>query len=226
MLDDADFDTAALVHRIRMVSHAGQGCAITTRMLVPRTHHDEIVETGRRTTSGWCATATRPTTGTYMGPLISEKQRDKVDGMVKRAVEAGATLVTGGEKVEPGLLLCADAAHRRRPGQRDRPGRGVRTGAGRDRLRRRRRRRAHRQQLHLRAVRRGVRQRGPRASRWRAASAPAPSRINGGMLLRPGQPVRRLQAVRDRPGDGRWPGSRSSWSARPLSADGGRASER
>src|ERR1700735_3397137 len=40
----------------------------------------------------------------YMGPLISEKQRDKVDGMVKRAVEAGATLVTGGEKVDPGFF--------------------------------------------------------------------------------------------------------------------------
>ena len=39
-----------------------------------------------------------------MGPLISEKQRDKVDGMVKRAVEAGATLVAGGEKVDPGYF--------------------------------------------------------------------------------------------------------------------------
>jgi acyl-CoA reductase-like NAD-dependent aldehyde dehydrogenase len=39
-----------------------------------------------------------------MGPLISDKQRDKVDGMVKRAVEAGATLVTGGEKVDPGYF--------------------------------------------------------------------------------------------------------------------------
>ena len=36
--------------------------------------------------------------------MISEKQRDKVDGMVKRAVEAGATLVTGGEKVSPGFF--------------------------------------------------------------------------------------------------------------------------
>ena len=41
---------------------------------------------------------------TYMGPLISEKQRDKVDGMVQRAVAAGATLVTGGEKKDPGYF--------------------------------------------------------------------------------------------------------------------------
>ena len=33
-----------------------------------------------------------------MGPLVSERQRDKVDGLVKRAVAAGARLVTGGQK--------------------------------------------------------------------------------------------------------------------------------
>lgn len=42
--------------------------------------------------------------GNYMGPLISERQRDKVDGLVRRAVAAGATLVTGGEKVDPGFF--------------------------------------------------------------------------------------------------------------------------
>jgi acyl-CoA reductase-like NAD-dependent aldehyde dehydrogenase len=39
-----------------------------------------------------------------MGPLISERQRNKVHGMVERAVAAGATLVTGGEKVDPGFF--------------------------------------------------------------------------------------------------------------------------
>src|SRR6201987_5905007 len=40
-----------------------------------------------------------------MGPLISERQRDKVDGLVQRAVAAGATLVTGGTKVDgPGFF--------------------------------------------------------------------------------------------------------------------------
>jgi acyl-CoA reductase-like NAD-dependent aldehyde dehydrogenase len=39
-----------------------------------------------------------------MGPLISERQRDKVHGMVRRAIDAGATLVTGGEKVDPGYF--------------------------------------------------------------------------------------------------------------------------
>jgi aldehyde dehydrogenase (NAD+) len=39
-----------------------------------------------------------------LGPLISERQRDKVDGMVRRAVAAGATLVTGGARVDPGYF--------------------------------------------------------------------------------------------------------------------------
>ena len=44
VLDDADVDTAALFAAFSMFSHAGQGCALTTRLLVPSKHHDEIVE--------------------------------------------------------------------------------------------------------------------------------------------------------------------------------------
>ena len=41
-----------------------------------------------------------------MGPLINERQRDKVDGMVQRAVAAGATLVTGGKRLDPGFFYA------------------------------------------------------------------------------------------------------------------------
>ncbi len=103
VLDDADFDTAALFSAFATASHAGQGCAITTRMLVPRKHHDEIVEKIKNNL-GVITYGDPSDPNTYMGPLISEKQRDKVDGMVKRAVDAGATLVAGGEKVTPGFF--------------------------------------------------------------------------------------------------------------------------
>jgi acyl-CoA reductase-like NAD-dependent aldehyde dehydrogenase len=103
VLDDADFDTAALFSAFATASHAGQGCAITTRMLVPRKHHDEIVEKIKNN-FGLIKYGDPSDPDTYMGPLISEKQRDKVDAMVKRAVEAGATLVAGGEKVDPGYF--------------------------------------------------------------------------------------------------------------------------
>ncbi|WP_280827564.1 aldehyde dehydrogenase family protein [Mycobacterium sp. OTB74] len=103
VLDDADFGMAAVFSAFSMVTHAGQGCALTSRLLVPRKHHDEIVEMIKTNFSHvrW-GDPTDPKT--YMGPLISEKQRDKVDAMVQRAVEAGATLVTGGEKKGPGYF--------------------------------------------------------------------------------------------------------------------------
>src|SRR3954447_14309451 len=103
VLDDADFDTAAMFSAFSMVSHAGQGCALTSRLLVPRTHHDEIVELVK-TNFSHVRYGDPNDPKTYMGPLISERQRDKVDGMVKRAVEAGAALVTGGEKGDPGYF--------------------------------------------------------------------------------------------------------------------------
>jgi acyl-CoA reductase-like NAD-dependent aldehyde dehydrogenase len=103
LLDDADFDMAALFSSFATASHSGQGCAITTRMLVPRKHHDEIVEKIKNN-FGLIKYGDPRDPDTFMGPLISEKQRDKVDGMVKRAVEAGATLVTGGKKIDPGFF--------------------------------------------------------------------------------------------------------------------------
>ena len=101
MLDDADFGTAAMFSAFSMVTHAGQGCALTSRVLVPRSRHDEFVEL-LKGNFGHVRYGDPNDPKTYMGPLISERQRDKVDAMVKRAVDAGATLVTGGEKKDPG----------------------------------------------------------------------------------------------------------------------------
>ena len=105
VLDDADLAAPLGMAAFATCSHAGQGCAITTRMLVPRQSHDAIV--------AQVAAALDQVTygdpadqGNYMGPLISERQRDKVDGMVQRAVAAGATLVTGGKKVDPGFFYA------------------------------------------------------------------------------------------------------------------------
>jgi acyl-CoA reductase-like NAD-dependent aldehyde dehydrogenase len=105
MLDDADFASAAMFAAFSMVTHAGQGCALTSRLLVPKSHHDEIVEL-------IAANFAKVRHGdpadprTYMGPLISERQRDKVDDMVARAVAAGATLVTGGKRLDPGYFYA------------------------------------------------------------------------------------------------------------------------
>jgi acyl-CoA reductase-like NAD-dependent aldehyde dehydrogenase len=103
VLDDADLRGPIGTATFATCSHAGQGCAIPTRMVVPRAQHDAIVEQVAAGLRG-VAYGDPADNANYMGPLISERQRDKVDGLVQRAVAAGATLVTGGEKVGPGYF--------------------------------------------------------------------------------------------------------------------------
>jgi aldehyde dehydrogenase (NAD+) len=106
LLDDADIEMPALVAAMSICSHAGQGCAITSRLLVPRSRHDEIVERVAAHLSN-VKVGNPAETGTYMGPLISQAQRDKVDGVVKRAVEAGARLAVGGSPIDgPGFFYA------------------------------------------------------------------------------------------------------------------------
>jgi acyl-CoA reductase-like NAD-dependent aldehyde dehydrogenase len=103
LLDDADIAGPAMMAAFATCSHAGQGCAIPTRMVVPRAKLDEVVEQVK-TMFGQVTYGDPTDPAIYMGPLISERQREKVDAMVQRAVEAGATLVTGGTRVDPGFF--------------------------------------------------------------------------------------------------------------------------
>lgn len=116
VLDDADLQGAAMMAAFTICSHAGQGCAITSRLLVPQDRHDEMVGM-LKALLGQIKYGDPADPETYMGPLISEKQRTKVHDMVQRAVAAGATLVTGGRPVdragffyEPTLLAGVDPA--------------------------------------------------------------------------------------------------------------------
>jgi len=115
VLDDADFDSALLVG-LAVCSHAGQGCAIPTRMLLPRSRYDEGVE---RLTSylGMVPYGDPQREDVMMGPLISAKQRDRVEGYIARGVEEGATLAVGGGRpaeqprgffVEPTMFTHVD----------------------------------------------------------------------------------------------------------------------
>ncbi|KKW66465.1 aldehyde dehydrogenase [Mycolicibacterium elephantis] len=105
ILDDADFSTSAMMAAFMITSHAGQGCAQTSRLLVPRAHHDEIVELVRQN-FGLITHGDPADPATFMGPLISERQRNKVDAMVKHAVAAGARLVVGGQRLDPGYFYA------------------------------------------------------------------------------------------------------------------------
>ena len=61
MLDDADPALAAMIAGFTICSHAGQGCAITTRLLVPEAKLDEMRRPRGRHAGRASPTATPPT---------------------------------------------------------------------------------------------------------------------------------------------------------------------
>jgi acyl-CoA reductase-like NAD-dependent aldehyde dehydrogenase len=116
LLDDGDVELAAMFCSFAAVSHSGQGCAITSRLVVPRDRYDDVVDVAR-TMLGSVAYGDPADPGTMMGPLISARQREKVAGYVDRAIADGAKAVIGGRApehlprgffYEPTLLVGAE----------------------------------------------------------------------------------------------------------------------
>jgi len=95
ILDDADLPGAAGVAGFSVCMHAGQGCAITTRLLVPRARYDEAVSIAAATMGGIKAGDPKDP-GTICGPLISARQRDRVQSYLDLATAEGGTFACGG----------------------------------------------------------------------------------------------------------------------------------
>ncbi len=98
VLDDADFSTALLAG-LGVCFHGGQGCAIQTRMLLPRSRYDEGVEFLKMAMS-YVPWGDPQTEGNIMGPLVSAKQRERVLGYIQKGIDEGATLALGGGRPE------------------------------------------------------------------------------------------------------------------------------
>ena len=95
VLDDADLAGACSMSAFTAAMHAGQGCAITTRLLVPRARYDEAVAAAAATMSSLKAgDPTEP--GTVCGPLISARQRDRVQSYLDSAIAEGGSFACGG----------------------------------------------------------------------------------------------------------------------------------
>jgi len=94
VLDDADFATA-LPAATTVCFHAGQGCAITTRLLVPRARYEEALEF-LKPIFQYFPYGDRNDMTQIMGPLVNAAQRDRVLDFIARGVAEGARLVTGG----------------------------------------------------------------------------------------------------------------------------------
>jgi aldehyde dehydrogenase (NAD+) len=113
VLDDADLSAACGTAAFMVCTHAGQGCAITTRLVVPRRQFDEAVDLTAATLKGLAA-GDPLDPGTVCGPLISGRQRTRVERYIRLAEEEGGTIVVGGGRpadkpkgffVEPTLVV-------------------------------------------------------------------------------------------------------------------------
>jgi acyl-CoA reductase-like NAD-dependent aldehyde dehydrogenase len=103
--EDGDWETAADKAKIHAFSHAGQSCISVQRILL----HDAIADefTNRFTKNVESLVVGDPLDEhTDVGPLISEKDRDRVKGWVDEAAAAGAEVLTGGELVDEDRCLA------------------------------------------------------------------------------------------------------------------------
>lgn len=96
VLEDANFE-AAIPGSSMTCMHGGQGCAINTRLLVPRSRYDEAIAILKPAFENFpFGDPNEP--GTLQGPQISKKQQDRVLGYIEQGVQEGATLLVGGSK--------------------------------------------------------------------------------------------------------------------------------
>ena len=99
ILEDADLDSTLPMLVFSGLMNSGQACVGQTRILAPRSRYDEVVEKLAAAVSGMLpGLPTDP--AAMIGPLISEKQRERVEGYIKKGVEEGARVVVGGERPE------------------------------------------------------------------------------------------------------------------------------
>ena len=102
ILDDADFESAVTGGARHCFNNSGQSCNAPTRMLVPESRHDEAKEIAKR-----AAETTKVgdpfSEDTGMGPVVSEIQFNKIQGLIEKGIEEGAELVVGGPGKPEGL---------------------------------------------------------------------------------------------------------------------------
>ncbi|MBF2754447.1 MAG: aldehyde dehydrogenase family protein [Gammaproteobacteria bacterium AqS3] len=95
MLEDVDLEQAVSGGVIQCFTNSGQSCNAPTRMLVPQAKHDEAVEIARKTAES-IEPAAPDAEGSQLGPVVSEVQFNKIQGLIEAGIKEGATLVTGG----------------------------------------------------------------------------------------------------------------------------------
>jgi acyl-CoA reductase-like NAD-dependent aldehyde dehydrogenase len=96
---DSDLDAVAAKVRVGGFSHAGQSCISTQRIYVEREAYEPFLEALRREVDA-IAVGDPLDEATEVGPLITERERDRVVEWIEEARAGGGEVVAGGEVVD------------------------------------------------------------------------------------------------------------------------------
>ena len=95
ILDDNSFYTSITNGVIHVMGNSGQSCNAPTRMLVPKSRHDEAITIAKSALEK-VKVGDPLDLNSDLGPLVSKNQFDKVQKLIKKGIEEGANLVAGG----------------------------------------------------------------------------------------------------------------------------------
>ena len=116
ILEDADLASTMPMLVMSGLMNTGQACVAQTRILAPRSRYDEVLD-ALVAGAGFMAVGDPSDPAAQLGPLISEKQRDRVEGYIAKGKEQGARVVLGGGRpagldkgwyVEPTIFADVD----------------------------------------------------------------------------------------------------------------------
>ncbi|OUJ04800.1 aldehyde dehydrogenase family protein [Acetobacter malorum] len=102
ILPDADFEDAVTRGVKGCFSNSGQSCDAPTRMLVPRAQMEQAMQIAKKTAESF-KMGSPADESTQLGPVVSAVQYDRIQKLIAKGIEEGATLVTGGLGKPEGL---------------------------------------------------------------------------------------------------------------------------
>jgi len=95
ILEDADFEKAISRGVFGCFNNSGQSCNAPTRMLVPAARHEEVLKLAKAAAEQH-KVGDPQAKGTMLGPVVSEAQFKKIQGLIEVGIKEGATVVAGG----------------------------------------------------------------------------------------------------------------------------------
>ncbi len=101
VLDDDVFAKSVAGGVRQIMTNSGQSCNAPTRMLVPSKRMDEAIAVAKEAAAQ--VTVGDPTGNAMLGPVVSKTQWDKIQGLIQKGIDEGATLVAGGVGRPEGL---------------------------------------------------------------------------------------------------------------------------